>query len=231
MWTLFARLLRRDWPWQIGALDESSPGQDTNRIVLTVIAGLGAAFALFVACRRQRNAELGRFDDAAACAARRRHRRRTLRRVYAMAALGRRLGPAPAAVHRRPVRACLRLPSDPSAGLLKRDRRRTRPAPADNDQRTGKPAPTNTCPTTAGPAHHQQHIAGHLGTTAAVAPRPRLGSATLDGGNFSNAPPLRRCVTFNVADFTDGIVIRDGADFRGLARHELDPEPVDPVPG
>jgi len=118
VWTLFARLLRGDWPWQIGALDESSPGQDTNRIVLTVIAGLGAAFALFVACRRQRNAELGRFDDAAACAARRRHRRRTLRRVYAMAALARRLGPAPAAVHRRPVRAWLRLPSDPYAGLL-----------------------------------------------------------------------------------------------------------------
>jgi hypothetical protein len=58
-----------------------------------------------------------------------------------------------------------------------------------------------------------------------------LSSATFDGGDFSNAPPLRRCVTFNVADFTDGIVTRDGADFRGLARHELDPEPVVPVAG
>ena len=25
VWTLFTRLLRGDWPWQVGALDESTP--------------------------------------------------------------------------------------------------------------------------------------------------------------------------------------------------------------
>ena len=70
VWTLFTRLLRGDWPWQVGALDESTPGKDTTQIVLThgrrtvnspvdmtVIAGRDAAY------RRQRNAELARFAN------------------------------------------------------------------------------------------------------------------------------------------------------------------------
>jgi hypothetical protein len=69
VWTLFTRLLRGDWPWQVGALDESTPGKDNTQIVLTVIAGLGAAVALVVAYRRQRDAELARFDERFAAAA------------------------------------------------------------------------------------------------------------------------------------------------------------------
>ena len=58
-------------PWQVGALDESPPvpGKDTTQIALTVIAGLGAAVALVVAYRRQRDAELARFDERFAAAA------------------------------------------------------------------------------------------------------------------------------------------------------------------
>ena len=69
VWRLFTRLLRGDWPWQVGALDESTPGKDTTQIVLTVIAGLGAAVALVVAYRRQRDLELARFDERFAAAA------------------------------------------------------------------------------------------------------------------------------------------------------------------
>ena len=70
VWGLFTRLLRGDWPWQVGALDESTPGKDTTQIVLTVVAGLGAAVALVVAYRRQRDLELARFDERFAAAAR-----------------------------------------------------------------------------------------------------------------------------------------------------------------
>ena len=163
-----ARLLRGDWPWQIGALDESSPGQDTTRIVLTVIAGLGAAVAPVVACRRQRNAELVRFDRARCrCAARRRPRPHG--QGIAMAALA-----TPwtsngnsASTTCAPTCGC---PPTRTRGYSTRSPSHLR------CQRTATGRRGNThLPTPAqqlGPAHHQQHIAGHLDATAALVVPP-----------------------------------------------------------
>ena len=120
VWTLFTRLLRGDWPWQVGALDESTPGKDTTQIVLTVIAGLGAAVALVVAYRRQRDAELARFDERFAAAAAQLGAPTAAERlagVYAMAAL--------ADTWEQHRQQCidvlcgyLRLPYDPTNALL-----------------------------------------------------------------------------------------------------------------
>src|SRR5664279_2640916 len=121
VWGLFTRLLRGDWPWQLGAMDESTPGKDTTQIVLTVIAGLGAAVALVVAYRRQRDAELARFDERFAAAAAQLGAPTAAERlagVYAMAAL------ADAwEIHRQQcidvLCGYLRLPYDPTNTLLK----------------------------------------------------------------------------------------------------------------
>src|SRR5664279_1816090 len=139
VWTLFTRLLRGDWPWQVGALDESTPGKDTTQIVLTVIAGLGAAVALVVAYRRQRDAELARFDERFAAAAAQLGAPTAAERlagVYATAAL--------ADTWEQHRQQCievlcgyLRLPYDPSAGLLKTIAVE-RTLLADDDQQPGK---------------------------------------------------------------------------------------------
>jgi len=101
-------------------MDESTPGKDTTQIVLTVIAGLGAAVALVVAYRRQRDLELARFDERFAAAAAQLGAGTAAERlagVYAMAALA-----DTWEIHRQQcidvLCGYLRLPYDPTNALL-----------------------------------------------------------------------------------------------------------------
>ncbi len=121
VWGGFSRLLRGRWPWQLGGLDNSASGFQTTQIALTVIGGLGAAVALVVAYRRQRDLEQARFDERFAAASGQLGAVTAIERiagVAAMAALADQWN-----AHRQQcinvLCGYLRLPYDPSTGLLK----------------------------------------------------------------------------------------------------------------
>ncbi len=223
---LFTRLLRGDWPWQVGALDESTPGKDTTQIVLTVIAGLGAAVALVVAYRRQRDAELARFDERFAAAAAAQLGAPTaaegLAGVYAMAAL--------ADTWEQHRQQCidvlcgyLRLPYDPTNTLLKtvasehtwpigtatgRETRTYEQLPNDREVRLTIISTITR--------HLRDPADGGAPTSNSWQGRDLdFTGATFDGGDFSLARFSGGRVTFAGAAFTGGNVAFGGAEFTG----------------
>jgi uncharacterized protein YjbI with pentapeptide repeats len=123
LWVVFTRLLRDAWPWQEGGLETANPtpGFQTTQLVLTLVGGIGAAILVVVAYRRQRDLELARFDERFAAAAAQLGAGTAAERlagVYAMAALA-----DVWEIHRQQcidvLCGYLRLPYDPSSGLLK----------------------------------------------------------------------------------------------------------------
>jgi hypothetical protein len=123
LWVVFTRLLRDAWPWQEGGLETTNPTPafQTTQLVLTLVGGIGAAILVVVAYRRQRDLELARFDERFAAAAAQLGAGTAAERiagVYATAAL--------ADIWEQHRQQCidvlcgyLRLPYDPSSGLLK----------------------------------------------------------------------------------------------------------------
>src|ERR1700712_2668251 len=70
-WTGLTWLLRHNWPWD-QRLERSSAVAsqlDVTKVALSVAAGVGAAIALTVTYRRQRDTERGRFDERLAAGA------------------------------------------------------------------------------------------------------------------------------------------------------------------
>jgi uncharacterized protein YjbI with pentapeptide repeats len=123
LWIVFTRLLRDAWPWQEGGLETANrtPAFQTTQLVLTLVGGIGAAILVVVAYRRQRDLELARFDERFAAAAAQLGAGTAAERlagVYAMAALA-----DTWEIHRQQcidvLCGYLRLPYDPSSGLLK----------------------------------------------------------------------------------------------------------------
>jgi len=223
VWVLFIRLLRGDWPWQVGGLDESTPGKDTTQIVLTVIAGLGAAVALVVAYRRQRDAELARFDERFAAAAAQLGAPTAAERlagVYAMAAL--------ADTWEQHRQQCidvlcgyLRLPYDPTNALLTtvvsehtwpigtatgKETRTYEQLPNDREVRL-------TIISTI--THHLRDPADGGAQISWQGKNLDFTGATFDGGDFSRATFTGAQVTFDRARFATGRVTFNQARFAG----------------
>jgi uncharacterized protein YjbI with pentapeptide repeats len=227
---LFTRLLRGDWPWGRGALDETTSGADVTKVVLTVIAGLGAAVALVVAYRRQRDAELARFDERFAAAAAQLGAPTAAERlagVYAMAAL--------ADTWEKHRQQCidvlcgyLRLPYDPTNALLTTvvSEHSWPVAGVDKDGRGATGKETRTYEQLPNDREVRltiiSTITRHLRDPSdGGAPTSWQGKnfdftgATLDGGDFSRATFTGGQVTFDRAQFTGGTVTFYRAAFAG----------------
>jgi len=220
IWTLLTRLLRYHWPWD----QRLSHGQavselDITKVALSVVAGVGAAIALTVTYRRQRDAERSRFDERFAAAAAQLGGDSPAERlagVYAIATM------ADETPDRRQqcinlLCAYLRLPYDPAAGLLRtvvventwpaqlvtrREQRSYERLPNDREVRLTI----------------IDVIRAHLQPDAAV---PWHGydfdfkDAAFDGGNFAGAQFSASYVDFRGARFTGGQVSFNGAEFSG----------------
>jgi uncharacterized protein YjbI with pentapeptide repeats len=122
-WIGLTRLLQHYWPWdpRLGHGQAPTSTTDITKIALSVVAGIGAAIALTVAYRRQRDLERGRFDERFAAAAAQLGADTTAQRLAGVYTIG-----ALADENRTRRQQCidllcayLRLPYDPAAGLLR----------------------------------------------------------------------------------------------------------------
>lgn len=121
IWIGLTRLLRYHWPWDKHLSHGQAVSQlDITKVALSVVAGVGAAIALTVTYRRQRDAERSRLDERFAAAAAQLGGLSPAERlagVYAIATM------ADETPERRQqcinlLCAYLRLPYDPATGLL-----------------------------------------------------------------------------------------------------------------
>jgi len=224
-WILFTRLLRGDWPWGPHTLDETTSGADITKVVLTVLAGLGAAVALVVAYRRQRDAELARFDERFAAAAAHLGAGTAAERlagVYAMAAL--------ADTWEQHRQQCidvlcgyLRLPYDPPAGLLKTIAVELKLPAAQEGQpeketRTYEHLPNDRPVRLTVISTITRHLRDPSDGGAPISWQGHdldFAGATFDGGDFSRANFTGGVVSFAEAKFAGGVVYFGAAQFTG----------------
>src|SRR4051812_42105216 len=70
-WIGLTRLLNHQWPWYQHLAHGQKPTStlDITKVAISVVAGVGAAIALTIAYRRQRDLERSRFDERFAAAA------------------------------------------------------------------------------------------------------------------------------------------------------------------
>jgi hypothetical protein len=121
VWIGLAFAFRHHWPWHLGPGEKPASEIDLTKVALSLVGGIGAAIALTVTYRRQRDLERGRFDERFAAAAAQLGADTAAQRlagVYAIATLGdenesRRQQCADL------LCAYIRLPYDPNAGLLR----------------------------------------------------------------------------------------------------------------
>lgn len=219
IWIGFTRLLRDGWPWDLGGLETNTPGFQLIQLVLTLIGGIGAAILVVVAYRRQRDLETARFDDRFAAAAAQLGADTAAERlagVYAMAALA-----DTSQQHRQQcinvLCAYLRLPYDPSAGLLAEVvSEHTWPigAGTGKETRTYRTLPNNR------EVRYTiiRVITEHLRDTATTSWQGHdldFTGAVFDGGDFSYAQFSDGAVSFAGAVFSGGQVSFDEAVFSG----------------
>lgn len=122
-WIGMTLLLRHHWPWDRHLDQNSSVASelDVTKIALSIVGGVGAAIALTVTYRRQRDIERGKFDERFASAAAQLGAPTAAQRlagVYAIAALGDE-NPMQRQQCADLLCAYLRLPYDPNAGQLR----------------------------------------------------------------------------------------------------------------
>lgn len=219
VWTGLTRLLRHHWPWDRHLERTSAVASqlDVTKVALSVVAGVGAAIALTVTYRRQRDAERGRFDERLAAAAAHLGAGSAAERlsgVYTIAALA-----DQTTEHRQQcidlLCAYIRLNYDPSGGLLRtvvsehtwpigtatgREERTYERLPNDRDVRA---AIIDT-------------IRAHLQPGGLWIGRNfNFAGAVFDVGNFDGARFTGGTVYFDRTRFVRGNVSFDGAQFTG----------------
>jgi uncharacterized protein YjbI with pentapeptide repeats len=220
-WIGLTRLLNHHWPWYRHLAHGQNPTStlDITKVAFSVVAGVGAAIALTIAYRRQRDLERGRFDERFAAAASQLGANSAAQRlagVYAMGAL------ADENTARRQqcidlLCAYIRLPYDPSAGLLRTVvSEHTWPvgAATGKEQRTFERLPND----------RDVRLAIISLITFHLRPRAKVSwdrydfnftGAVFDGGDFSGAVFSRCAVSFAGVAFSGGSVRFDGAEFSG----------------
>jgi hypothetical protein len=219
IWTGLTRLLRHHWPWDrhLERVTATTSQLDVTKVALSVVAGVGAAIALTVTYRRQRDIERARFDERLAAGAAQLGADSAAQRlagVYTIAAL------ADETVERRQqcidlLCAYLRLDYDPGGGLLRsvtsehtwpigtatgREERTYERLPNDRDVRA---AIVDTIRT------HLQADGLWIGYDFNFA------GAVFDGANFDGVHFTSGTVYFDRARFVGGNVSFDGAQFTG----------------
>jgi len=221
VWIGLTRLLNHRWPWDAALARGQNPAStlDLTKVALSVVAGVGAAIALTVTYRRQRDLERGRFDERFAAAAAQLGADNAAQRLAGVYAIG-------ALADENPGRrqqcidllcAYLRLPYDPAAGLLRtvvsehswpvgsatgREQRTYERLPNDRDVRFAIIA----------------LMAGHLrpqAKTSWSAYDYDFTGALFDGGDFSGLTFSGRNVSFYGADFSGGRVDFNHATLSG----------------
>jgi len=218
-WIGLTWLLRHHWPWDRKAERNAAVASqlDVTKVALSVVAGVGAAIALTVTYRRQRDTERGRFDERFAAGAAQLGAPSAAERlagVYTVAAL------ADETTERRQqcinlLCAYLRLPYDPAGALLRtvvsehtwqvgtatgREERTFERLPNDRDVRA---AIIDTIRT------HLQCDGLWVGHDFNFA------GAVFDAGNFDGAHFTGGTVYFDRTRFVGGSVSFDRAQFAG----------------
>jgi hypothetical protein len=219
IWTGLTWLLRHHWPWdrRLERTSAVASQLDVTKVALSVVAGVGAAIALTVTYRRQRDTERGRFDERLAAAAAHLGAGSAAERlsgVYTIAALA-----DQTTEHRQQcidlLCAYIRLNYDPSGGLLRtvvsehtwpigtatgREERTYERLPNDRDVRA---AIIDT-------------IRAHLQPGGLWIGRNfNFAGAVFDVGNFDGVEFTDGTVYFDRTRFVRGNVSFDGAKFTG----------------
>jgi uncharacterized protein YjbI with pentapeptide repeats len=220
VWIGLTRLLRYHWPWDKQLSHGQAVSQlDITKVALSVVAGVGAAIALTVTYRRQRDVERGHFDERFAAAAAQLGGASPAERlagVYAIATM------ADETPERRQqcinlLCAYLRLPYDPDASQMSKlvlESTWSDETPNRREERTYQRLPNDREVRLT----IIDVIRAHLLPTASVS---WVGydfdftGAVFDGGNFIGAQFTGGTVNFNGAQFAGGTVKFIGAQFAG----------------
>lgn len=221
VWVGLTWLLRHHWPWQDAERTTAVAATqlDVTKVALSVVAGIGAAVALTVTYRRQRDIERGRFDERLAAAASQLGGQSAAERlagVYTIAAL------ADETTERRQqcvdlLCAYLRLEYEPGDGLLRTVTTETTAKPDANgntvrEERTYERLPNDRqvrMTIIATIKSHLQAKGSWIGCHFDFA------GAVFDGGNFDDAHFAGGKVFFDHACFVGGNVSFDRAVFSG----------------